>query len=250
MQRNDRDLLEVLKFELQFLRDGGYGRSPRTPWKPQLIFEDSPTCMNFNSIGPCKDCVLIGLVPQEFRGAQIPCHYIPFDESGATLDSLYRTADQQRIEDTVEHWLDATIKRLEAERAVAPRSHPLPTPPPAGVLKGTPLYRKQDEGLQGFDRTASLHPKCANPACPKAFHWTAGGKFFRFRPESAAAVATASTGDSARGIHGVRHYWLCERCAQMFTLVYDDQCGVVLKTLWPGESLEDAQEKAAGTPQG
>lgn len=247
MQRDDRDLLEVLKFERQFLRDGGYGRSPRTPWKPQLIFEDSPTCMNFNSarVGPCSNCVLIGLVPAEFRGAQVPCRYIPFDESGATLDSLYHHGDQQQTEGTVEHWLDATIQKLEAERAAGPRSHPSPTPPPSGVVKGTPLYRKQDEALQSFDHTASLHPKCANPACPKAFHWTAGGKFFRFRPEPSVTVATASTEDSPRGIHGVRHYWLCVRCSQMFTLVYDDHCGVVLKTLWPGQSLGDAQKEAA-----
>ena len=31
MQKDERDLLEVLKFELEFLEQGGYGRSPRTP---------------------------------------------------------------------------------------------------------------------------------------------------------------------------------------------------------------------------
>ena len=29
MQKDERDLLEVLKFELEFLEDGGYGRSPQ-----------------------------------------------------------------------------------------------------------------------------------------------------------------------------------------------------------------------------
>ena len=123
MQRDERDLLEVLKFELKFLEDGGYGRSPRTPWKPQLIFEDSPTCMNFNSVedpGPCTDCVLLQLVPPEFRSANIPCRHIPFDTSGETLNSLYRCGDQQEIEDAVGNWLRATIKRLEEERAVCP----------------------------------------------------------------------------------------------------------------------------------
>jgi hypothetical protein len=37
MQKDERDLLEVLKFELQFLEDGGYGRSPRTPAKPSKV---------------------------------------------------------------------------------------------------------------------------------------------------------------------------------------------------------------------
>jgi len=76
MQKDERDLLEVLKFELKFLEDGGYGRSPRASWRPQLIFEDSPTCMNFNSAedpGPCRDCVLIQLVPPELRSEEIPC---------------------------------------------------------------------------------------------------------------------------------------------------------------------------------
>ncbi len=44
MQKDERDLLEVLRFELQFLKDGGYGRSPKTPWGPQYIFEVSLTC--------------------------------------------------------------------------------------------------------------------------------------------------------------------------------------------------------------
>ncbi len=43
MRKDER----VLKFELEFLEKGGYGRSPREPWRPQFIFEDSPTCMNY-----------------------------------------------------------------------------------------------------------------------------------------------------------------------------------------------------------
>lgn len=31
MLKEDRDVLEVLRFELDFLENGGYGRSPRTP---------------------------------------------------------------------------------------------------------------------------------------------------------------------------------------------------------------------------
>ena len=143
MQRDDCDLLEVLRFELQFLRDGGYGRSPRTPWRVPLIFEDSPTCMNFNStrVGPCRDCVLMGLVPAEFRGEQVPCQHIPFDEAGATLESLYRSGDQQQIEGAVEHWLESTIQRLEEERAAA--FCPEGTPLLQGIVKGTPLYQRQ-----------------------------------------------------------------------------------------------------------
>jgi hypothetical protein len=45
MDPNKQQILELLKFELKFLEDGGYGRSPHTPWRPQLIFEDSPSCL-------------------------------------------------------------------------------------------------------------------------------------------------------------------------------------------------------------
>lgn len=234
MQRDERDLLEVLKFELKFLEDGGYGRSPRSPWRPQLVFEDSPTCMNFNSVEdprPCTDCVLIQLVPPEFRSEQIPCRHIPFDSSGETLDSLYRLGDQVEIEDVVGGWLRATIKRLEEERAAAGRSHREQRTTGNGkIMQGTALYQRQ-------------HPKCANPACPTAFHWTGGGKFFRFRPDPPLQNGGNATVDSAAGIHGIRHYWLCERCSQVFTLVYDQECGVVLKLLWPELPAAETKKK-------
>ena len=83
------------------------------------------------------------------------------------------------------------------------------------------------------DLYRSLHPKCANPACPAAFHWTAGGKFFRFRPEADPAAGLTSTRDASQGVHGVKHYWLCERCCHVFTLVSDGQFGIVLRVLWP-----------------
>src|SRR5215475_9331132 len=143
MQKDERDLLKVLKFELKFLEDGGYGRSPSARWRPQLIFEDSPTCMNFNSSEdprPCTDCVLIQLVPPEFRSAQIPCRHIPFDSSGETLDSLYRYADQVETEDAVRGWLRAAIKRLEEERAAEERNQKERTPGVScGTTIGTPL---------------------------------------------------------------------------------------------------------------
>lgn len=223
MQKDERDLLEVLKFELKFLEDGGYGRSPRTPWRPQYIFEDSLTCMNYDSKanpGPCSDCVLMQLVPPERRSEKIPCRHIPFSTSGETLDSLYRYNSPQEIEDTVGAWLRATIQRLEEERAAARQAHSKQPPASGGTVRGTPLYQKQ-------------HPKCANPACPTDFHWTGGGKFFRFRPDPVSATGSNPTVDSPGGIHGVRHYWLCERCSHVFTLGYEQEYGVVLKVLWP-----------------
>jgi len=48
VSNDKRDVLDVLKFELAFLEPGGYGRSVRTPWKATSVFQDSPSCLNFN----------------------------------------------------------------------------------------------------------------------------------------------------------------------------------------------------------
>ena len=223
MQKDERSLLEVLKFELKFLEDGGYGRSPKTPWRPQYVFEDSPTCVNYDSREnprPCSECVLMYLVPTELRSANQPCRHIPLNAAGETLDSLYRYSNQFETEETVAAWLRTTIQRLEEERQAIQRNPNLHRGQTGETIKGSPLYQ-------------SLHPKCANPACPTAFHWTGGGKFLRFRPDGDSATLNDSTSDSPAGIHGVRHYWLCERCSNVFTLVHDKEYGVVLKALWP-----------------
>jgi hypothetical protein len=221
MQKDERDLLEVLRHESDFLEKGEYGTSCWA-WRPSFIFEDSPTCINYGckeNPRPCTDCVLIRLVPPERRSEKFPCRHIPLDASGETLDSLYRYCDQPGVKEKVSKWLRATIERLEEER----RAHLQPDnkqPLVSGQsTTGTPLYQK-------------LHPKCANPACPTAFHWLGGGKFFRFRPNDG----------SAKGHHGVQHYWLCEQCSHVFTLVHHEEQGVMVKLL----RLELSLAKARG----
>jgi hypothetical protein len=119
MKRDQRDVLNVLKFELEFLEKGGYGRSPRQPWRCQLMFEDSPACMKYDSKDnpdPCSDCVLMQFVPPKFRGNKISCRHIPLNAASETLDSLYRYADQHEIYETYGKWLRTTIARIEEER--------------------------------------------------------------------------------------------------------------------------------------
>jgi hypothetical protein len=118
MPKDDRNLLDVLKFELEFLEQGGYGRLPRESWRARFVFEDSPTCMNFNSKDhePCSECLLMQFVPEDARKEQTPCIHIPFSPTEETLESLYRTATQQEIEETLGEWLRMTIHRLEAEK--------------------------------------------------------------------------------------------------------------------------------------
>jgi hypothetical protein len=88
MQKDERDLIDVLKFELKFLEDGGYDRLSREPWRPQYIFEDSPTCVNYGSKpepSHCSECVLMHLVPPESRKMPMPCRHIRLNAAGETL---------------------------------------------------------------------------------------------------------------------------------------------------------------------
>lgn len=127
MAIDDRNLLDVLKFELNFLEKGGYGRSPREPWRAPLVIEDSPACMNYDakdSPGPCKECVLMDLVPMSDRNQAIPCRHIPLTHAGDTLDSLYRWGTQPEIEEMYGKWLRATIRQIEDERAKVSSSPP------------------------------------------------------------------------------------------------------------------------------
>src|SRR5579872_1601703 len=116
MSNNSRNLLELLRFELSFLEDGGYGRSLRAPWRASYIFEDSPTCLYFSEPSrphKCDQCMLMQLVPAGFREEEVPCRYIPINSKGETVESLYRTCAQGEIEEAVGDWLRRQIKRLE-----------------------------------------------------------------------------------------------------------------------------------------
>jgi hypothetical protein len=236
MATEDRNLLDVLKFELEFLEKGGYGTSPREPWRCPLIFEDSPSCMNFDTKdapAPCEECVLMQLVPREDYDKKIPCRHIPLSPNGETLESLYRWASQREIEDVMRNWLRTTIEKLES----APIQNGMPSQ--KGAVS-SPLYggATPQKGTALFEHQ---YPKCANPACPAAFHWLAGGKFFRFHMAVAGNVENAKV-ESEEHSHHVKHYWLCDRCASIYSLNYEEPQGVVVRPLWaelpPAEVLK------------
>lgn len=114
-----RDVLEVLKFELSFLEQGGYGRSVRTPWKPTSAFLDSLTCLNYGEPDrphPCNECLLYAFVPESSRNETVPCHHIPLDDRGNTLEMVDRGYNRVEIEEKLRTWLRATIARLEAQQ--------------------------------------------------------------------------------------------------------------------------------------
>ena len=122
MAQDDRDILDILKFELSFLEDGGYGRSPHAPWRAPAIFEDSPICPNFCDPArphPCESCLLEQFVPEGQKREIIPCRFIPLTPEGATVEDLYRMGSQTEMEEALAKWLRAQIARIERQRSVS-----------------------------------------------------------------------------------------------------------------------------------
>lgn len=133
MANDDRDLLTVLKAELEFLEKGGYRRSPSARWRPQFIFEDSPTCINHGRTGvprPCSECILMNLVPADCRNERIPCRHIPLNPEGFTIDTYYRLGTQEEVESALAVWLRKIIEQLTALSAPAQAAK--------GLFPGTP----------------------------------------------------------------------------------------------------------------
>lgn len=120
MSKDERDLLELLKSELDFIEKGGYGRSVRTPWKERSPFRDSLTCVNYalpEKSHPCSDCHLIDFVPDEKRDEEVPCHAIPLNEAGETVESL--EGNQTHLEEALKEWMRQKITEIEAARSSA-----------------------------------------------------------------------------------------------------------------------------------
>lgn len=122
MARDTRDILEILKFELSFLLDGGYGRSPHQSWRAPAVFEDSPLCPNFCDparLHPCESCLMEQFVSQGQQSESIPCRFIQLTSDGRTVEDLYRTASQAEMEEALAQWLRSQIEKIEQERALS-----------------------------------------------------------------------------------------------------------------------------------
>ena len=123
MERQDQDILELLKAELNFIEKGGYGRSVHTPRQPTSIFQDSLSCLNYADPErpyPCGACLLASFVPPESQKERVPCHHIPLNQSGETVETLERRGDQQGLEEAMKTWLRARIAQIEGEHARQP----------------------------------------------------------------------------------------------------------------------------------
>jgi hypothetical protein len=119
MTEDGRDVLNVLRSELEFLDGGGYAPSPRDPLKPPFIFEDSPTCIyrpgNATETS-CQACVLVEFVPSEERRRRRPCRHIPLTDEWESAEYFYRWGSEEELEQALASWLRVTIRRIERQR--------------------------------------------------------------------------------------------------------------------------------------
>jgi hypothetical protein len=121
--KDDLDVLDLLKNELEFIESGAARQSSPAPWLPSSTFLSSPICINYKDAAhnhPCDDCLLMALVPTARRGEKVPCHHIPLTEDGKTVADLEPSKPQEEIEDEIKNWLRRMIAMLEIVRGKLP----------------------------------------------------------------------------------------------------------------------------------
>jgi hypothetical protein len=120
MPQNLQDILAILKRELEYIEKGGYGAPVQDPTSAtSTIFADSLTCLNYGypyRTRPCAECPLIDFVPPEKRTAGMPCHEIPLDAAGRTVEWFAQSEDEHEMQEMVKGWLRQVIQRLESEQ--------------------------------------------------------------------------------------------------------------------------------------
>lgn len=117
MSEDRRNVLQVLRYELNFLEQGGYSRNVRQG--AISPFRDTLSCLNFGDplrSHACHECCLYDFVPDDSRTEDLPCHFIRLDGEGTTVATLIKNDSREGLESVLKAWLRATIARLEKER--------------------------------------------------------------------------------------------------------------------------------------
>ena len=66
-----------------------------------------------------------------------------------------------------------------------------------------------------------MYLKCAHPECSSDFDY-GQGRFFRFQQVPRQDPPPANS-------HAVKHFWLCTRCCETFTIDYQKSVGIILR---------------------
>lgn len=123
MSQDRRNVLDVLRYELNFLEQGGY--RPAGTAQPASPFQDSLSCLNFGEpLRPhaCHECALYDFVPVTARTEDVPCHHIPIDPAGHTVAAFLTTKDFPDLERALKIWLRRTIASIEEQQGANKRS--------------------------------------------------------------------------------------------------------------------------------
>lgn len=117
MAGDQRDPLEVLRFELDLFQQGAY-RAATSGARPPSYFRDSPTCLDFPEVDSrhsCRKCLLTQFIPGNDQNETSACRKIPLDQHGNTIASLERGYNRETVEQAVFGWLRETVAKLERE---------------------------------------------------------------------------------------------------------------------------------------
>jgi hypothetical protein len=115
MAQDLRDTLQLLRFELSYLEQGGYNRD-RALLGTESPFRGTFACLNFGDpiqSHACRECLLFQFVPDDKKNEDFPCHHIPLSESGETVAQLLASKDPDGMAMGLEDWLRVTIAKLE-----------------------------------------------------------------------------------------------------------------------------------------
>ena len=115
MTQDPREVLQILRYELNYLEQGGFDRS-REMLGPESPFQGSYACINFNDplqAHACRECRLFQFVPDSKKTEELPCHHILLGDSGETIDRLIEKNDPGHLKMVLEQWLRTTIATLE-----------------------------------------------------------------------------------------------------------------------------------------
>jgi hypothetical protein len=116
MSQDLREMLQLLRFELNYLEQGGFDRD-KALLGTESPFRGTFACINFGDPlrpHPCHECLLYQFVPKDKQTEEFPCHFIPLNESGETVAEFIEKNDPRRMVIALEQWLRTTIQRMDA----------------------------------------------------------------------------------------------------------------------------------------
>lgn len=120
MAGNHRDVIEILRYELNFLEQGEFARAIGEG-RASSPFQDTLSCLNYGDpLRPhaCHECPLYEFVPEHARTEEAPCHHIPLDPAGRTIADFLKDKDAVGLERALKIWLRRTIAELKLEAEI------------------------------------------------------------------------------------------------------------------------------------